>query len=56
MKISVLLEGIEILSFDSKAMLPDPFGDALKQAAIVIYSKWLSETPQTDHRIKITER
>jgi hypothetical protein len=56
MRITVLLEGIEVFNIDTKAVNQDSFPDLMRQMANVLYGKWAAETPQVDHKLNVKQQ
>jgi len=55
MKIYVYSNDKEVLSFEASAVNAESFGEALKQGAMQLYSKWLAGSPDQDHKLVINE-
>lgn len=56
MKITVYIGTELAFTVETKVVHEESFPDLLRQAANVQLAKWLAETPQKDHVIKITEQ
>ena len=56
MKVTVLLEGNEIFSVDTKAVRQESFPDLMRQMANVLYGKWAAQDPQVDHKLNVKQQ